>query len=142
MTYNELNFPDLEHSLSLWPDVCRKMKPEDDWGMWCATINDEPAWLVDKEIAEMMVTDLEYNRIDKFYAIPCPSLGEMIERLALKDIYIEPFIDYYPVHLPPKLRYRCLKHLPTQEISRYFIKDTESDTAPNAAAKGLIEMDG
>jgi len=123
MTYNELNFPSFEIALQLWQSgVLRKWKPEDDWEWWWVWDTEDPKMAFSSGI--LHYTDIQ-NIISKMNIqyIPCPSLGEMMERLYKKNCSIDKNWEDWHIH----------------NYSGTVIG--KADTAPNAAAKGLIGGD-
>ncbi len=119
--FNELNFPSFEIDLELWQSgILQKWKPEDDWEWWWGAIEDYNLEIIEFSSAKLFSYEPAYD-CKKFYAIPCPSLGETMERLLKSPTAI--FAD--------DLGYFC---------GGYF-EETYSDTAPNAVAKGLMEVE-
>jgi len=122
MTLNELNFPSFEIALNLWQSgVLREWKPEDDWEWWWAALD------MDRKIEIVYHSPLHPELMSDYipiYAIPCPSLGEMVERLAEKGF--QPF----------------RKTNGDWSIGTYILNNwiplIMQDTAPNAAARGLM----
>lgn len=119
--YNDLNFPSFELSLALRQSgVLRKWKPEDDWEWWWYCYSDVEPQIF--SIAEIM------EQVDGFYpyciwqAIPCPSLGEMMDYLRENG-----WVEWFETS-PLKWCF-CDKDNNTTISS--------ADTAPNACAKGL-----
>lgn len=121
MTYNDLNFPSFEVSLDLWQSgVLRKWKPEDDWEWWWYSIEDVLIFS-----NKSYLSGSEEWKIKTFYAIPCPSLGEMVERLGNKALSI---------HKIQGMESYCI----CTGLHNIIIANGIANTAPNAAAKGLI----
>ena len=124
-TFNDLNFPSFNIMLKFWfehRDILRKWKTEDDWEWWWVC-KDGKNEIFNKEKTRKVYERMFVPFFEPLpFAIPCPSLGEMMERLYFKGCSLDKNWEDWHIH----------------SFSGTIL--SRSDTAPNAVAKGLIEV--